>query len=116
MARVSITISAIAGKKSAVIGQVNARFNDIARENLHRDAPHADKRSIAASVAAGGTATPEFAAEAALRGITPSALSALILSKPNAAAQRELRRQQIMAKIDAATTIDELQAILSQGI
>lgn len=43
-------------------------------------------------------------------------LVALASGNPSQILERNASRQQIMARIDAATTPDELQAILSQGI
>jgi hypothetical protein len=91
--------------------RVNAHFNDIATGNLHRDQAHALKRDQAAQVAAGGAAPAEFAAEADLRGLTAQALATLVLSKGNSAAQRELDRQKILAKIAAAVTPAELDVL-----
>lgn len=55
-----------------------------------------------------------FNAEA--RASLHSDLVSIAAGKPDALNARELSRQQIMARIAAAKTPDELQTILSQGI
>ncbi len=82
---------------------VNERYNAIAAQNIHRDAAHAYKRTVAVAILAGGETPTEFAAEAKLRGMTPVALAADIAGRPNEAAQRELDRQRELIAIAAAT-------------
>jgi hypothetical protein len=95
--------------RQAKVEAVNRSFNVIAAENLQRDLAHAQKRAWAA------VEDQRLQAEADLRGITVAELSALILSKPDTAAERELRRQQVMALIDRAQTPPELDAIVSSS-
>ena len=90
---------------------VNENFSKIAATNLQRDMAHAAKRIEAQAIVGGAVASAEFAAEAELRGITPLELANVVLSKPNEAAQRELRRQQIHALIEAAKTEPELNFV-----
>jgi hypothetical protein len=97
--------------RQAKADAVNRSFNMMASDNLHRDQAHAHKRAEAAAVTAGAGPSVEFQAEAELRGIAAVELAALIAAKPNTAAQRELRRQMIMAVIAAAKTPAELDSL-----
>lgn len=99
--------------RKAAMATVDGLFNHLAHEHLHRDHAHASKRSIARLVVAGGAPTPEFMAEATVRGATPTDLASLILSKPDKHAGRELARQKIMLKIDHAATPAEVDGILA---
>lgn len=99
------------GLRDKQIEDVNRHFNSLAASNLHRDLAHAHKRAEAAAVVAGTIASAEFQAEADLRGITAAELAEQITAKPNGAAQRELQRQQMLARIAAAQTPDDLAAI-----
>ncbi|SFM00792.1 hypothetical protein SAMN03159423_4883 [Bradyrhizobium sp. NFR13] len=108
MSRVTVTISPMADFRDEAIRQVNERYNQIARANLHRDHAHFIKRTLAAQIIEGGYVPAEFADEAALRNITPLDLANLINSKPNEAAQRELNRQRELLAIAAATTPADL--------
>lgn len=91
--------------RQAKAAAVNRNFNTIAMESLHVDQAHAQKRILAA------TGDPRLKAEADLRGISVEELSALILSKPDNAAARELHRQTIMKRIDDAQTPEELNQL-----
>lgn len=115
MTRVVITkaIDTMSTARLEKAEQVNAMFNRIAAESLHTDGAHASKRAIAKAVAVGGAPTAEFEAEATARGITPAALAALILSKTDGLAVRELARQEMMLKIDAAASLQDLEAVLA---
>jgi hypothetical protein len=85
--------------------RVNRNFSTIAADRLHLDSAHAQKRVWAASQ------DDRLKPEADLRGITVAELAAQIMAKPDHAAARELSRQKIMMRIDAARTPEELQAI-----
>jgi hypothetical protein len=100
-----ITVDPMPGLKLDKLRRVNENFNTKAMESLHRDQAHAQKRLWAQ------TNDPALAPEATMRGITVEELSAIILSKPNAGAERELQRQTIMKKIEQAQTPAELDAI-----
>jgi hypothetical protein len=93
---VKIQIDPMVALRAARTDAVNRRFNDMAVANLQRDQAHAQKRQWAA----GNDARLE--PEAALRGISVATLSALILSKPDEAAERELERQRLLIKVWAA--------------
>lgn len=95
-------------KRAEATAKVNEYFNFIAGKEIHRDAIHAWKRGVAAAVIAGGEAPVEFAAEALMRKTTPLELAHEIAGKPNAAAVRELERQQRLLEIEAAVTPDQL--------
>lgn len=100
-----LTIDPMPALRIAKAFEVDNRFNTIATNNLHRDHAYAQKRQWAM------TNDNKLSNEAALRGITIPELSALILSKPDIVADRELRRQQIKKRIDDAKTPEELDAI-----
>lgn len=91
--------------RATKIDQVNAACNDMALQNAHRDVAHAQKRQWAA------TNDARLQPEADLRGLTVEELAALILSKPDEPAARELRRQTKLAAIAASKTPAELDAI-----
>jgi hypothetical protein len=107
-----INIDPMGALRQAKVDVVNEAFNKIASLYAHRDQAHAQKRQAARNVMMDPAHdTPEFTSEATLRGITPAALAALVLSKPDNVAQRELHRQKIMAKIAAAATPADLDAL-----
>lgn len=83
--------------------RVNQSFASLA--NAHLDAAYAQKRQWAL------TEDERLKPEADLRGISVSELAFAILSKQDILAERELKRQQIMLRIDAAKTPDELDKI-----
>lgn len=84
---------------------INAAFNNAAAHGVHLDQAHAQKREWAKVEDA------RLLPEAELRGISVAELSTLILSKPDALAERELRRQSLMARIEAALTPADLDQI-----
>src|SRR5690349_16981201 len=90
-------------RRAALKAEVNAAFDATARS--HVALAHAQKRAWAEAQDA------RLKPEADLRGISVAELAALILSKPDSVAERELQRQRIMMNIDAATTSAELDAI-----
>ncbi|MFH0299835.1 hypothetical protein AAFX91_21890 [Bradyrhizobium sp. 31Argb] len=90
-------------RRVALKAEVNAAFNAAAQS--HVAMAHAQKRTWAE------TQDGRLQPEADLRGISVAELAALILSKPNDLAERELQRQRIMMNIDAAATSAELDAI-----
>lgn len=92
--------------RTNAVALANQWFNDKAQP--HVDAAHAAKRAVASV----GAPYPDwFTAEAALRGITADALAALVTSKPDNAAARELHRQKVMMAIAACTTPAELDTL-----
>lgn len=113
MTRVTLAaLDPMPAARDAATAKVNRYFNDIAHSTMQQDAAHTAKRSIANAIAAGGVAPADFAAEAELRGITPAALAAMVLTKPDNVGARELSRQKMMMAIAAATTPAELETIL----
>lgn len=86
--------------------RVNKAFAQRATEDLHRDLAHAQKLQWAYSL------DDRLQREANLRGISITQLRDMILAKASdAIADREYQRQQIMARIEACRTPDELDAI-----
>ena len=83
--------------------KVNAAFDTGAQAHIAQ--AHAIKRAWAE------TQDERLRPEADLRGVTVAELAALILSKPDTFAARELHRQRIMLAIEAAQTPDELDNI-----
>lgn len=108
-----LNLDPMPGLRAAAEVQINCYFNRIAADNVHRDAAHAAKRTEAREIATGAVASAEFQAEADLRGLSAAEMAALILSKPNAAAARELHRQKVMARIATITTPAYLAALLA---
>lgn len=101
-----IVLSPMPALRVSAVARINAHFNSMAQP--HVDAAHAAKRKAASA----GVPYPDwFAQEAALRGITADALADLVTSKPDNVAARELERQRTLAKVDAAKTPAELDAI-----
>lgn len=92
--------------------RINERFAGIATANAHRDHVHARKRADAQIVADGGAPSELLSAEAEMRGVAVHELAALIVSKPDTVAARELERQRIMLAVDRAASKDELAALL----
>ena len=113
MTRVKATVNVMSAVKASAVDKVNAMFNTAAVTMVHRDAAYASKRSIAKAVMAGGAPPAEFATEATLRSMTPTDLATLILSKPDLTARRELARQKMMLKIEQATTLWQVDAVLA---
>lgn len=112
MTRLTISIDTMAALRAAAVEKADAWFNQIAQERFHRDHAHAHKRQVAWDVATDpARCTAEFEAEAALRGITLTALASAVLSKPNHAAQRELARQTLMVRIESAATPADLASL-----
>lgn len=102
-----LTLDPMPALRLVAAGKVNAHFDGLARP--HRDAAHAMKRT-AAKV---GPPYPDwFTQEADLRGITPTVLASMVLSKGDAIADRELLRQRVMAAIDTAITPADLASIV----
>lgn len=95
-----ISIDPMPALRAARKEKVNAAFNMSAQSHVAQ--AHAQKRVWAM------TNDPALQPEADLRGITVAELSAIILAKPDAFADRELQRQRIMLAIDAARTPAEL--------
>jgi hypothetical protein len=105
MTRVTIAFDPMPAMRQAKKDRVNAGFAVTAAASLHVDQAHAQKRAWAE------VNDQRLKPEADLRGISVADLAALILSKSDAVAARELRRQQIMMHIEAATTPQELDQI-----
>ena len=113
MSRVIISGSPEVALRAKVAEDVNEAYNRLTSNNIHRDLAHAQKRLEASNIASGGEASKEFQVEADLMGISALELAAMILSKPNEAAARELERRKLLIKI-AAGSIEELKAIMSE--
>lgn len=95
-----LMIDPMPAKRQARKDKVNAAFNALAASHVAQ--AHAAKRRWAE------TLDERLKPEADLRGITLEELAALILSKPDVFAERELERQKIMMAIEATQTPDEL--------
>jgi len=101
-----VMTAAIAAKKA----KVNANFATLAAMDLHRDMAHALKLQWARSNTEADR--QKLQPEADIRGISTAELREMILAKADdAVAARELRRQEIMARIEAAKTPADLDAI-----
>ena len=97
------TIDPMPALRTARKDRVNGAFNQTA--GSHVSQAHAQKRLWAT------TQDERLKPEADLRGITVAELSALILTKPDDLAERELHRQRLMLAIESAQTPQELDAI-----
>lgn len=92
--------------------KVNSNFAILFAQNSHRHAAHARKREIAKGVLDGSVLAPEaFSEEAKMRGLTELDFAKEIMSKGSSLDQLELQRQKILARIEAATTLGELDQI-----
>lgn len=100
-----ITIDPMPALRAAKIEKINTIFNTMAALNLHRDQAYAQKRAWAV------VGDQQLSSEAALRGVTVTALAQLILSKPDIVAERELQRQAVMMMIDRAKTPAGIDAV-----
>lgn len=94
--------------KAAAVDTVNAHFNTLALNNVHRDAAHAQKREWARGD------TSKLAGEATLRGTTADTLAAIILAKPDNVGEREHLRQLSLLQVEAAKTPADLDAAVKQ--
>jgi aminopeptidase N len=98
-----IAIDDMPKRRANAVAEVNRVFNELALQNAHRDQAHDRKREIASQIA--NVTPPEaFAVEAEMRGISVEDLAALILSKFDARDMRELERQKLLSRIEAAKT------------
>lgn len=102
-----IVLDPMPALRAAAAAKVNAYFD--AKAQPHREAAHAAKRAAAN---AGPPYPVWFEQEANLRGITPDILSSIVLSKPDMVGERELERQQILARIAVAATPDALSGVV----
>lgn len=98
-----LTIDPMPAARQAQKDRVNAAFNAVSQS--HVEMAHAQKRLWAE------TEDEKLKPEADLRGVSVSELASLILSKPDRLAERELERQKIMAAIEAARTIEDLERL-----
>lgn len=98
-----LTIDPMPGLRAAKIKAVNQAFNSLA--SSHLDQAYAQKRQWAS------VNDERLKPEADLRGISVSELAFIILSKQDTVAEREFKRQQIMQRIDAAKSPEELHKI-----
>ncbi|NEV75646.1 hypothetical protein DYI24_01120 [Rhodopseudomonas sp. BR0C11] len=92
--------------------KVTRFFNREAAAMTHQDAAYAAKRAAAARMQV-GEASEQLVAEAALRGISAEDLAREILSKPDTVAEREHRRQTVLAAIRSAATPQQLKQVMA---
>lgn len=105
-----LTLDPMPALRRDAAAKVNLRFNNLAQP--HRDAAHALKRQVAKA----GAAYPDwFVQEAVLRSISASALAALVLSKTDDLAERELSRQRTLLAIEAAKAPADLSRIVDKS-
>ena len=88
------------------------------RINFHctvtaQDAAHDRKRQLAHAVASGQLPSAEFARAAEIEGLTPAALAAVILAKPDVLIARDNDRRALVVRVRAAKTAAEIAAILA---
>lgn len=107
-----IALDPMPAERARAVNKVNAYFNSLARPHL--DAAHAMKRQVASEPISGAPAW--FIQEADMRGITPTDLADLVLSKPDTLAERELARQCALRAIDAARTPADLSRVVDKAL
>lgn len=106
-----------------LIQQAQALVNTTYAEDHHKiidykQTVYARKRTVAMDVKAGKEASEAFKQEAALRNMTIEAFADLVLSKGDAITtldSMELKRQQILTKLEGATSPEQVKAILAVG-
>jgi hypothetical protein len=76
------------------------------------DLVHDRKRALAESVLAGIAPTQEFIEAAVIEGLSPQALAAVIVAKPDAMMARENARRAVVVKLRQVTTSADLDRIL----
>lgn len=106
-----IMIDPMPGLRQQRIDNVNQAFATHVGNNVHRHLAHERKRQQAEAIVNGGTPGASFSAEADLRGLIPIDLAYLVLSKSSELDDIELKRQQILSKIQVAKTPEELMAV-----
>lgn len=94
--------------RAAAEERVNAHFNRLVVDNIHRDFIHQNKRAIVRDP----SRWTELATEAELSGLTVDRLVEIIASKPDEVAERELQRRGLILSIRRATTPDEIDRLL----
>lgn len=92
--------------------KVTRWFNREAAAMAHQDAAYAAKRSAAARLFA-GEPSDQLSAEATLRGMSAEDLARDILAKPDTVAEREARRQVVLAAIRSAATPQQLKQVMA---
>ncbi|MDD1534550.1 MULTISPECIES: hypothetical protein [unclassified Bradyrhizobium] len=107
-----LVIDPMPALRAVAVMQINTHFNGIAQANLHREQAHAAKRQAAARLLAGSPET-SLDAEAALRGLRPIDLAALIAGKSDDLQERESARQRALHLIAQATTPAALDEIVA---
>ncbi|MCA6098877.1 hypothetical protein [Bradyrhizobium australafricanum] len=90
--------------------KMEARVNQFYMVDGH-DIAHDRKRTLAQLVANGAKPTAEFKAAADIEGVTPQALAATILNKPDDLMTKENARRAMVLRVRAAKTPDDLKAI-----
>lgn len=104
-------------RRAAAKAEVNREFAALADREAPLEKVYLRKRQLAQAILDGGSlpADHPFAQEALLRGLSPEQFARDIVSKPDAALnadRRELMRQSILIKVDAARTPGEIAEIL----
>ncbi|WP_420132595.1 hypothetical protein [Rhodopseudomonas sp.] len=115
MTRITLTIDPMPAAREQAKRKVDGAFNREAAAAAHLDAAYAVKRDLARRAVAGDeAAVAALADEAQLRGISAADLAADIITKPDTLADREARRQALLAQIRAAATPGELEQLVKR--
>ena len=90
------------------------------RVNFHRvvtpqDLAHDRKRQLAQAVADGAAPSIAFAEAAGIEGLTPQALAAMIMAKPDVMMTAENARRRLIIQVRAAKTAAEIDQILADN-
>lgn len=80
-----------------------------------QDLAHDRKRALAQAVADGAPPSDGFVQAAAIEGLAPAGLAALIIAKPDLLMQRENARRAIIVQLRAAKSAAEVDAILERN-
>lgn len=117
MTRISLALDALPKLKNRAVSVINDEFNRRAIQELHRDAAHMRKRSMAEAVMAGANLPDDhpFTVEAAQRAMTPLNFAEVVLSKIDSVQAREIERQMLLLRIDIAPAPAIITGILSEA-
>ena len=107
-----ITINPMPALIADAEAQVNEHYNRLAAMSAQQDQEHAIKRVLAQQVGAGQPASPEFAAAAAIEGVSIDALAATVVAKPDDVLIRANARRALVLKMRAAQIPADLTAAL----
>jgi hypothetical protein len=112
-----ISIDPMPQLRAQAESDINGWFNQAAMENAQKDAEHQIKQQMARRIITNVDPVPAaFAAAAAIEGLTPAALAALIVEKDaDEVMARANERRRLIVAVRRATTPAALEAIVAQA-